>query len=256
MIPIISLLVILSLSLLVTRIATVALTFTGLSKELARFQARSAFTGVGFTTTEAERVVEHPVRRRIIMLLMLFGNAGIVTVIATLMGSFIDIGISGAEQLRTRLLVLILGLLVLWMIAISKIVDAQLFRLISWALKRWTRLEAHDYMSLLNLSNGYTVTEQMVEADEWVAGKNLAQLRLPDEGIQVLGIHRADGAYVGTPTGQTYLRKGDKLVIYGRVEHLTELDKRPAGTPGDEAHRRRVSEQRRVLQEQQEQDRP
>ena len=35
---------------------------TGTSSELARFQARSAFTGVGFTTSEAESVVLHPVR--------------------------------------------------------------------------------------------------------------------------------------------------------------------------------------------------
>jgi Trk-type K+ transport system membrane component len=38
------------LSLLITRIATIALSVTGLSRETARFQARSAFTGVGFTT--------------------------------------------------------------------------------------------------------------------------------------------------------------------------------------------------------------
>lgn len=38
------------LSLLITRIATNALSVTGLSRETARFQARSAFTGVGFTT--------------------------------------------------------------------------------------------------------------------------------------------------------------------------------------------------------------
>lgn len=52
MFAIASLLVVLVLSLLVTRIATVALTHTGLSREVARFQARSAFSGVGFTTSE------------------------------------------------------------------------------------------------------------------------------------------------------------------------------------------------------------
>ena len=84
MVAIISLLTVLVLSLLVVRVATVALTLTGLSKQLARFQARSAFTGSGFTTTESEKVVHHPVRRRIIMLLMLLGNAGIVTAMSSL----------------------------------------------------------------------------------------------------------------------------------------------------------------------------
>src|SRR5687767_7500660 len=69
------------ISLLITRIASVALTVTGLSRQSARFQARSAFSGVGFTTSEAEDVVNHPVRRRIVMWLMLIGNAGLITIV-------------------------------------------------------------------------------------------------------------------------------------------------------------------------------
>ena len=76
MIPVVSILVILSLSLMVTRIASVALVHTGLGREAARFQARSAFTGVGFTTTESETIVGHPVRRRIVALLMLGDRRG------------------------------------------------------------------------------------------------------------------------------------------------------------------------------------
>ena len=45
--------VVVIVSLLVTRVATVALTLTGMSREMVRFQARSALTGVGFTTSEA-----------------------------------------------------------------------------------------------------------------------------------------------------------------------------------------------------------
>jgi len=92
MISILSLLVIITLSILITRLATLALAHTGLSREAARFQARSAFTGVGFTTTESEKVVNHPVRRRILLLLMLLGNAGIVSAITSLLLGFMDSG--------------------------------------------------------------------------------------------------------------------------------------------------------------------
>ena len=68
MIAIFSLLLVLVLSLLITRIATIALTYTGLSRQSAKFQARSAFTGVGFTTSESEKVVNHPVRRRVLLI--------------------------------------------------------------------------------------------------------------------------------------------------------------------------------------------
>src|SRR5215212_9226871 len=80
---VIAVLITVSVSLLITRIGTTALVHTGLSREVARFQARSAFFGVGFTTSEAESVVNHPVRRRIVLWLVLLGNAGIVTVLAS-----------------------------------------------------------------------------------------------------------------------------------------------------------------------------
>jgi Trk-type K+ transport system membrane component len=50
---IIALFTVLALSLFITRLATTALAATGLSWQAARFQARSAFTGTGFTTSEA-----------------------------------------------------------------------------------------------------------------------------------------------------------------------------------------------------------
>ncbi len=77
MIAVILIIATLVLSLTITRIGAVALMLTGISAESARFQARSAFSGVGFTTTEAVAVVNHPVRRRIVMVLMLMGNVGV-----------------------------------------------------------------------------------------------------------------------------------------------------------------------------------
>jgi hypothetical protein len=61
MTALISLIIIFTLSALITKIASEALVHTGLSKQSAKFQARSAFTGVGFTTSEAEHIVNHPV---------------------------------------------------------------------------------------------------------------------------------------------------------------------------------------------------
>lgn len=64
---IVLILIISLVSFLITRVTTVALTVTGMAKESARFQARSAVSGVGFTTSESEAVVNHPLRRRIVM---------------------------------------------------------------------------------------------------------------------------------------------------------------------------------------------
>src|SRR5699024_8673920 len=88
MIAAISLVIIVFLTITINRIATMMLIHTGLSQEMVRFQARSAFTGSGFTTTETESVMNHPVRRKIIFSLMLMGNAGLVTVVSSLVLAF------------------------------------------------------------------------------------------------------------------------------------------------------------------------
>ena len=200
------------LALFINRIATVALTFTGISREMARFQARSAFCTVGFTTSESENLVNHPVRRRIISMLMLLGNAGFVGLVATVLSSFSN---RSEVSLSVRIGLLVAGLAGLWAIGMSKWVDDKLFRIISWALRRFTQMEVHDFLHLLNLSEGYSVTELNVEEADWIIGKRLDQLRLGDVGVNVLGVHRNDGDFVGAPVGSTYIRRGDRMIVYG-----------------------------------------
>ena len=75
-------------SLLLTRMAMTALTATRHVAAVGPFQARSASTSVGFTTTESEVVVAHPTRRRIIMALMLLGSVGLATSVAGPLGGW------------------------------------------------------------------------------------------------------------------------------------------------------------------------
>jgi len=249
MIAILSLLVILTVSLIVTRIATVALIHTGLSRQSAQFQARSALTGVGFTTHESENIVNHPVRRRVAMILMLFGNAGIVSAIASLLLTFLNTDPT-SFPLPYRLLILVLGLAVLWMAAQSKLVDKWLSRWITWAFTRWSDLEVRDYASLLHLADNHQILEMTVNEQDWIADRTLAELALSDEGIIVIGIQRSDGSYVGAPAGRTRIDQEDLLLLYGRDSALKELDQRCCGATGDEAHAQAVAEHRRIVAEQ------
>jgi len=237
-VPIAALLIALALSLIITRVATMALMLTGLSRESARFQARSAFTGVGFTTTEAESVTNHPVRRHIVMMLMLFGNIGIATVIASLMVTMI--GFAGSEQdsmeLAGELVTLASGLFLIWIAANSRWVERQMNRPIAYALARYTDLDVHDYVSLLELASGFTVSELKVDPEDWVTGRTLEELGLSKEGILVLGIRRSNGNYLGAPSGSSRVSAHDILVMYGPRYRIEELDTRCCGTEGDASH--------------------
>lgn len=253
--PIISLLLVIVISLMVVRIATVALVLTGLSHQLAQFQARSAFTGAGFTTSESDKVTQHPVRRRIIMLLMLLGNAGIVTAVSSLMLSFVGNGSEGGGgSWWLRGVTLIGGVAALWFVSQSVWVDKTINRLVEWALRRWTDLEIRDYSNLLHLSHGYMVVEMVVEPDDWLTQKDLGSLRLSEEGVLVLGVERTTGPYLGAPRGDTHLQAGDVVILYGPNEVLANLDEREAGAGGNWDHHRAVDKQLKTQAEQKKED--
>ena len=243
MVGAISLLVALTLSLIVTRVAAMALMFTGMSRESAKFQARSAFSGVGYTTNEAELTVNHPVRRRIISLLMLLGNVGVATVVATMMVSLTSTAGATWQRRGTTLMILTLGLGLLWVIFNSRWIERRMNRVIAWALKTFTDLDVRDYVSLLELANGYAVSEMIVEPGDWLAGAALAGLRLSDEGILVLGIRPEGGDFHGTPRGDDIIQVGDKLILYGDLEDIERLDRRRKGIQGDREHQIAVEEQ-------------
>lgn len=230
MLALASLFVIVLASLIVTRVATVMLTLTGLARETARFQARSAFSGAGFTTSESEAVVNHPVRRRIVMSLILLGNAGIVTTLAAFLLSFTNA--SGGEALQ-RIALLLLGLFLVWRLAASKVADRLLSRFIERMLKRFTTLDVTDYAGLLRLSENWVVGELEVHEGDWLCDIPIVDLRLPDEGVLVLGIERADGRWVGAPKSEARLHPGDLVLLYGRKGTLTRLDERKRDPDGE-----------------------
>ena len=230
---------VISFSMFITRTAAVMLELTGMSRDSARFQARAAYCGVGYSSRESEGIMEHPVRRRIVSTLMLLGNAGTATVVATLVLSF-----RGVDHWSGRMLVLIVGLVALYFISSSKWVDEKLHLFIEWALEKYTGLDLHDYTALLHLEKGYSILEVEVQAGDWLEGNNLAGLALAKEGVLVLGIRRASGDYIGAPTANTSIEAEDTLTLYGKLDRLEELNRRRTGVAGLYAHQAAIDEHR------------
>lgn len=240
MIGLVSLIIITSFSMLVVRVGAMALTMTGVSKDVASFQAKSAYTGVGFTTSEAELIVNHPVRRRVISTLVTLGQIGIPAVLAALLVSMLDAESGGLGLLY----MLIAAAIAIGMLALSrtKMVDVVLNRLITRALKRWTKLDVMDYTSVLEMERGYRITRLKVLKGSWLSsGKSLRDMRLSDAGVIVLGFHRTND-YIATPSADTVFEVDDEIICYGTEAILDDLATRKRGREG--AKRAKIAKQK------------
>ncbi len=230
-----TLLLIITLSLLLMRVGTIALQKTGLSSEIAGFQAQSAFMGVGFTTSEAEKVVGHPVRRRILRVLMLLGFGAVTSTLGTLVVAFTSSGTEGLDpSLKTALL--LSGVLALWACARIRPLQKLLDAVITKSLERLAHLEVIDFEEMLHLDKGYTVGTLTLEGHSWMAERTLTEMALAEEGLLIMNIERANGVLIGTPSSNTRLHEGDRVMVYGRASDLARLRHREAGTVGDCDH--------------------
>ena len=235
-----TIIIIVLVSLLVARVATAAFMLTGLSREVSRFQSRSALTGSGFTTSESEMIVNHPVRRRIAMTLMLLGSAGLVTAIATLILSFAN---ADREQTLERLGVLIVALAILVVLSRTRYVDQLLNRMIGFGLSRWTDVTDSGLARLLHLGGDYGIAEVAVDDHDWISGRTLAELDLRAEGVAVLALVCSNGAFIGAPVFDITTRPGDSLILYGPERRLEDLDRRRTGAEGEQARVGAIAEQ-------------
>lgn len=247
MIAILTLIFVIAISMLITKIATIALIHTGMTRERARFQARSAFTGAGFTTSESEVVVKHPIRRQVIMTLILLGNAGIVTAVSTLILGFVGGGSS--ENYLRNFILLFIGVALLYLSTRSRRLDNILEKLINRALSNYTSLRPRNFETLMTVMEDFEVTEISVTDNEWLKGSCLKDLKLIDEGLLILGIIR-DHLYIGVPRGRYEIKEGDKLVVYGKAEHISDLCQRRGKLEGKMKHKDSVEEHEEELQEQ------
>lgn len=232
--------IVITLALGAVRMGTLALQRTGLSRESASFQAQSAFMGVGFTTSESETVVNHPVRRRVLRMLMWGGYSGITVTVSTVVSG---VGSSDGHLLRFLGLMLVTAgvLLSVWQItSVRELAD----RLLTVVVARIPHLEVIDFEELLEFDKGYTVAQLHVDRNRWMTDRTLRDLRLADEGVLVLSVTRASGATIGTPEADTTLEVGDRILIYGHQESLERLRSRTADSRGEEERQESVLVQR------------
>lgn len=232
MIALASFFLVILVTLIMVRAAILALAATGLPYEIARFRARSALSGVAFTTSEAETVVGHPVRRRIVLTLMLVGNAGLVTIAASLILTFAGGASTSQAMIRLGIIVALVGALPA--IVRNQRLEAWITRQIAKGLGHWTDLEVRDMVHLMQLTNAYAITRRPAPSRRGGTRSRCAASRR---------------RLCRCPRGSTVVHTYDNLILYGRSAVLSDLDERRDDITGDHRHQNTVSKQQQILAE-------
>ena len=213
------LLVTILISFIIVRIGGFALQLTGIEPDVARFQALSAFSGTGFTTTEAERVVRHRTRRRIVTILIILGNAGLFGIINTSVASFTEV--SDYEWFLIRLAIIIAGIVFLYNLIIKSRVGTQILDWFRKPLMNRIISEAPTIDDIYLTERGWGISLIMVKRFSKNIGLSLADVTA-EEDIVILAIDRA-GATLTKPDNTEQIMEGDRLLVYGNKQSMKRL---------------------------------
>ena len=199
-----------------TKLATGALIATGVPPESAAFQARSAFSGAGFTTSEAENVVNHRVRRRIIGTTMFVGSLGTPTLVLTVLVGLVAPGPGSTTE---RALVTISGVFLILMAVFNKPSQRWLQNVGQrYVQKRLAPALSDQRLDLLTLSNEFAVQAVRFEATPEESVRSLRGLAQAFPDVTILGVRRGR-EYFGAPPVDIDLQAGDELIIYAHRDH-------------------------------------
>jgi hypothetical protein len=197
--------------LLIFWIGSISLEATGLERAVARFQALSALTGAGFTTTQSELIVEHQTRRKIISYLILLGNTGIMAFILLVI-LYTRVGISAVSNITvgavTVFLIIIYGSLRLGII--NSITD----KLVVSITKKNQVRNTSRTVSLKQLGEhilAYIIIEQQPKS----VNLALADIRSEYKNVTVLAVER-DNEVLLNFSDNDNLMINDQLLCYLR----------------------------------------
>ncbi|MDP8258208.1 MAG: hypothetical protein P9L90_02115 [Candidatus Aadella gelida] len=224
--------VMISVSFIAVRIGAIAFQLTGLEWSLAKFQGLSCFTGTGFTTREAELIVGNPQRRKIASLLMIFGNAGLVALIATFANSlrtpayvsqlkipFIHLFFA-AELLPWINLIIIVAILYggYRLFTHTKILQNLTDKLRKRIVKK-EFVKGVTFEELMVSTGGYGVSNIEVNKKSPILNKTIHEAALRGHDITVLVIERM-GETIPNPKSDAEMLLGDRVVCFGKLDNI------------------------------------
>ncbi len=220
-------------SFIIVRIGAIAFQLTGLEWSLAKFQALSCFSGTGFTTKESELITGNPQRRKIASTLIILGNAGIVTLMATFANalstektvwktvgdSLLPFNIPQMLLPWLNLLAIIIPAFLIYKLFTNTTFVQRMTDLIRKRIMNKSFFQPVTIEELVIITGGYGVARIKVGKKSSVLNKTLADSNLREKDITVLAISRGEDT-IPNPPAEEQIQLGDELISFGNLENL------------------------------------
>lgn len=216
---VIPLILILVIFFLIVQVATSVLKLTGLDEKTSRFQAISAFTGTGFTTQEAELILEDTIRRKTVTVLMILGKVGFVSVIA---GFFLSFGSNDLGVEIRKALILLVLIFMLYKLTTLRGFLRTLNKFIEKSIITRGIIGQKTLEELFHLPKGYGLAQLSIADSSGENGLTLAEAGFIKKDILVLSIERKN-RLISFPHAGDQIKEGDKLLCYGLIQNIKKL---------------------------------
>ncbi|MDT8337308.1 MAG: TrkA C-terminal domain-containing protein [Candidatus Izemoplasmatales bacterium] len=205
-------------------IFTIIFRLTGLTIDKARFQVISLFTNSGFTTQEAELIVNSRIRRKIANVTMLSGFILNVTVISVLVNVFITLGSAQSSDIL-KFFLFIGGFFIIVFILKKLNVFEYLFRgFVEKITNRVIYGSGTNIVEVLDHVGKNSIAQvQVINLPEVLENKTLEKSDIRSTfSINVLAIIRG-GETNANVTKDDVIIKDDKVIVFGKVQNIKKL---------------------------------
>jgi hypothetical protein len=198
--------------LLILWIGSMTLESTGLERSKARFQALSALTGTGFTTREAEDIVNHPKRRRIASWLIFLGSVGIVSFLLVMI-LYVRAGI--AAPTLTHIIIIVASIIVFILLVWTGVING----ITNLILKLFHKTPVYAEGGVLHQLGGYGIRRIKASEIDKAAGLTIGKTKLKIKNATILAIERGEKV-LPLPKDTESVMEGDYLLCYGKISEF------------------------------------
>lgn len=200
---------------LVIEVSVTLFKLTGLENTVARFQVISMLTGTGFTTDESNSIIDHPVRRKISMFLILFGVFSLAVIISSISTMLSD-------DLRIKELSIIMAILMLIIIIVKlPFIYNRLSNKMHSEMHNHYNLWEHPIKEVLFLEDDDVVMKLDINKDSELINQNAGEVISRGIDINILFIKSGE-AKIRKKLSKHELKLGDKLFLYGNKKEIEE----------------------------------